>query len=138
MTNSKTCCLPVVVIITEETASGHINVLLLFLFLLLLLLSGGGSSGSSSSGSRSSSSGGDGDKLLQSSLDQLLDVLSLKISKELLNLLLLSLSTDGLEDVLDISSLIQLEQRESISYSGRLVSTENKQEVSAQMSHLQP
>ena len=133
------CCLPVVVIITEETASGHINVLLLFLFLLLLLLSSGGSGGSSSSSSSGgSTSGGDGDKLLQSSLDQFLDVLSLEVSKELLNLLLLSLSTDGLEDVLDISSLIQLEQRESISYSGRLVSTENKQEVSAQMSHLQP
>ena len=138
MTLKKMCCLPVVVIITEETASGHINVLLFLLFLLLLLLSGGGSSGSSSSGSGGGTSGGNGDKLLQSSLDQLLDVLSLEISKELLNLLLLSLSTDGLEDVLDISSLIQLAQTEIISYSGGLVSTENKQEVSAQMSHLQP
>ena len=98
--------LPVVVIITEETASRHINVLLLFLFLLLLLLSSGGSGSGSSSSSRSSSSSGDGDELLQSGLDQLLDVLSLKISKELLNLLLLGLSTDGLENVLDISSLI--------------------------------
>ena len=135
MTNTDS--LPVVVIISEETASGHINVLLLFLFLLLLLLSGGGSGSSSSSGGGGSTSGGDGDKLLQSGLDQLLDVLSLEISKKLLNLLLLGLSTDGLEDVLDISSLIRLEQTESISYSGRLVSTENKQEVSAQMSHLQ-
>ena len=108
-TNKKTTkrlsCLPVVVIITEETASGHINVLLLFLFLLLLLLGSGGSSSSSSSGSGSGTSGGDGDKLLQSSLDQLLDVLSLEVSKELLNLLLLSLSTNSLKNGLNIGSL---------------------------------
>ena len=97
--------LPVVVIISEETASGHINVLLLFLFLLLLLLSGGGSGSGSSSGSGGGTSGGDGDKLLQSSLDQLLDVLSLEVSKELLNLLLLSLSTNSLKNGLNIGSL---------------------------------
>ena len=97
--------LPVVVIISEETTSGHINVLLLFLFLLLLLLSSRGSGGSSSSGSGGGTSGGDGDKLLQSGLNQFLDVLSLEVSKELLNLLLLSLSTNGLKNRLDVSSL---------------------------------
>ena len=99
------CSLPVVVIISEETTSGHINVLLLFLFLLLLLLSSGGSGSSSSSGSGGGTSGGDGDKLLQSSLDQFLDVLSLEVSKELLNLLLLSLSTNSLKNSLNIGSL---------------------------------
>ena len=97
--------LPVIIVITEETTSRHINVLLFFLlFLLLLLLLLLSSSRSSTSGGGSTSSG-NGDELLKSFLDQLLNVLSLQISNQLLDLLILSLSTDGLKDVLDVSSL---------------------------------
>ena len=98
--------LPVVVIITEKTTSAHINVLFLFLLLflgLLLLLLG---SGSSSTGSGSSSaSSGNRNELVHSRLDQFLNVLSLQIGQELLNLLVLSLSANSLQNRLDVFSL---------------------------------
>ena len=86
--NKGTLYLPVVVVTTEETASAHVDVLLLFLLLfllllLLLLLSGGSSTGSRGG----STTRGNGD--------------------ELLNLLVLSLSTDGLKNGLDILSLLR-------------------------------
>ena len=100
-------CLPVVIITTEETASAHVHVLLFLLLflllLLLLLLSGGSSTGSGGS----STSSGNGDKLLESLLDHLLDVLALEVGQELLNLLVLGLSTDGLKNGLDILSLLR-------------------------------
>ena len=100
------CDLPVVVIITEQTASAHIDVFL-FLFLLflglLLLLLGSRSSGS---GNRSSStSGRNRNELVESRLDQLLHVLSLEVGKELLNLLVLSLSANSLQNRLNVLSL---------------------------------
>ena len=97
--------LPVVIISAEETASAHIHIFLflLFLLLLLLLLLSGSSGTSSSRGSSTSS--GNGDKLLKSLLDHLLDVLSLEVSKELLNLLVFGFSTDGLKNGLDVLSL---------------------------------
>ena len=106
MSKLQLSCLPVIIITTEETASAHVDVLLLFLLLfllllLLLLLSGGSSTGSGGS----STSSGNGDKLLESLLDHLLDVLSLEVGQELLDLLVLSLSTDGFKNGLDVLSL---------------------------------
>ena len=99
--------LPVIIITTEETASAHVHIfLLLFLFLLLLLLLLSGSS-RTSSGRGDSTSSGNGDKLLKSLLDHLLDVLSLEVGKELLNLLVLGFSTDGFKNGLDVLSLLR-------------------------------
>ena len=98
--NKGTLHLPVVIVTTEETASAHVDVLLL---LLLLLLSGGSSAGSGGS----STTRGNGDELLKSLLDHLLDVLALEVGQELLNLLVLGLSTDGLKNGLDILSLLR-------------------------------
>ena len=106
--NKGTLHLPVVVVTTEETASAHVDVLLffllLFLLLLLLLLLSGGSSTGSRGGSTTR---GNGDELLKSLLDHLLDVLALEVGQELLNLLVLGLSTDGLKNGLDILSLLR-------------------------------
>ena len=100
--------LPVIIITAEETASAHVDVLLLFLLLflllLLLLLLSRGSSAGSGGGSTTS---GNGDKLLESLLDHLFDILALEVSQELLDLLVLSLSTDGLKNGLDILSLLR-------------------------------
>ena len=127
--------LPVIIITTEETASAHVHIfLLLFLFLLLLLLLLSGSSGTSS-GRGGSTSSGNGDKLLKSLLDHLLDVLSLEVGKELLNLLVLSFSTDGLKNALDVLSLLRNDENRA-GYSGLLVSTEKEHEVGTKMSHL--
>ena len=106
--NKGTLHLPVIIVATEETASAHVDVLLLFLLLfllllLLLLLSRGSSAGSGGS----STTRGNGDELLESPLDHLLDVLALEVGQELLNLLVLGLSTDGLKNGLDIVSLLR-------------------------------
>ena len=66
------------------------------------------SSGTSSSGSGSGSSGTSSrnrNELVESSLDQLLHVLSLKVGKELLNLFVLSLSANSLQNRLNVFSL---------------------------------
>ena len=106
MSKLQRSCLPVIIITTEEAASAHINVLLfLFLFLLLLLLLLSRSSSSSASSRGSSASSGNGDKLLKSLLDHFLDVLSLEVSQELLDLLVLSLSADGFKNALDVIGL---------------------------------
>ena len=98
--------LPVIIITAEETASAHVHILLLFLLLFLLLLLLLLLSGSSSAGSGGSSTArGDGDQLLESLLDHLLDVLALEVGQELLDLLVLSLSTDGFKNGLDVLSL---------------------------------
>ena len=99
--------LPVVVVTTEETASAHVHVLLLFLLLFLLLLLLLLLSRSSSAGSGgSSTSSGNGDQLLKSLLDHLLDVLALEVGQELLDLLVLGLSADGFKNALDVLSLL--------------------------------
>ena len=99
MSKLQLSCLPVIIITAEEAASAHVHILLfllLFLLLLLLLLLL----------SRSSSTArGNGDKLLKSLLDHLLDVLSLEVGQELLDLLVLSLSADGFKNGLDVIGL---------------------------------
>ena len=60
-----------------------------------------------SSGRGSSTSSRNGNELLESLLDHLLDVLSLEVGKELLNLLVLGFSTDGLKNGLDVLSLLR-------------------------------
>ena len=106
MSKLQLSCLPVIIITTEEAASAHVHILLfLLLFLLLLLLLLLLSGGSSTSSGGSSTSSGNGDKLLESLLDHLLDVLSLEVGQELLDLLVLSLSTDGFKNGLDVLSL---------------------------------
>ena len=128
--------LPVIIITAEETASAHVHILLLFLLLFLLLLLLLLLSGSSSAGSGGSSTArGDGDQLLESLLDHLLDVLALEVSQELLNLLVLSLSANGLQNGLDVLSLLDYAPQYAL-YSGLLVATQNKHKVSTQMSHL--
>ena len=106
--NKGTLSLPVIIISSEQTASAHVLFLLffllLFLLLLLLLLLSGGSSTGSRGGSTTR---GNGDELLKSLLDHLLDVLALEVGQELLNLLVLGLSTDGLKNGLDILSLLR-------------------------------
>ena len=134
--NKGTLHLPVVIVTTEETASAHVDVLLLFLLLflllLLLLLLSRGSSAGSGGGSTTS---GNGDKLLESLLDHLLDILALEVSQELLDLLVLSLSANGLQNGLDVLSLLDYAPQYAL-YSGLLVATQNKHQVSTQMSHL--
>ena len=108
MSKLQLSCLPVIIITTEEAASAHVHILLfllLFLLLLLLLLLLSRSSSTGSGGS--STTRGDGDQLLESLLDHLLDVLALEVGQELLNLLVLGLSTDGLKNGLDILSLLR-------------------------------
>ena len=101
MSKLQLSCLPVIIITAEEAASAHVHILLFLLLFLLLLLSRSSSTGSGGS----STSSGNGDKLLESLLDHLLDVLSLEVGQELLDLLVLSLSTDGFKNGLDVLSL---------------------------------
>lgn len=100
MTHCRNICLPVI-IISEKATSRHINIL--FFFLLLLL----SSTNRSNTGSRSGTCR-NGYKLLKSFLNQLLHILSLHISNQLLDLLILNLGTNNFKDNLEVTSLLPL------------------------------